>query len=43
MTGINKQCEMCRHLKECEFCLLLDKDEERECPDWEEDKWWEDE
>ena len=53
MIGINKQCETCRHLKqdydggqhfhECDVCLLLDENEEKECPDWEEDRWWEEE
>ena len=53
MIGLNKQCEMCRHLNkdyddgqifyDCEMSCILDEDEERGCPDWEENRWWEEE
>lgn len=52
MIGLNKQCETCRHLErdyndgrilyECAVACILDEDEERDCPDWEENRWWED-
>jgi hypothetical protein len=27
----------------CVVACILDEDEDRECPDWEEIRWWEDE
>lgn len=51
MIGVNSQCETCRHLERdyndgrvicgCAVACILDDDEERDCPDWEESRWWE--
>ena len=47
MIGINRQCEMCRHLRSdsdggqqfyyCEQNLILDEGEKRDCPEFEYD------
>jgi len=53
MNGINRQCEMCRHLRSdsdggqkfcyCEATLILDEDEDKDCPEWDMCKCEEDE